>query len=260
MRAKALRSHQSRRGRRRRGFYSILSKMQHVEMVYAVRALRHDRLVDGSTFTDRPVRSSRRSRRFPGSRARSPATRSFSKTRGRLRAPDYAALILSLATLAVFAAGLSAFHYMPDDTFITLRYRGTCCAEKASCSIPASRVEGYTKLPLAPHHRRRGKLGSPSCGRADAEPRLLPGHARPRRVRGAAQPSSRRASAGCGTHRRASPSAMLARPLPFLLSTAARRFRSSLFCCGGIHAPALGGAPGGRLVVFALLASFAPRE
>ncbi len=55
-------------------------------------------------------------------------------------------LILSVVTLAALTAGILAFHYIPDDTFITLRYARNVLRGEGFVFNPGERVEGYTNF------------------------------------------------------------------------------------------------------------------
>ena len=55
-------------------------------------------------------------------------------------------LILLLVTIAVAIAGLSIFAYIPDDTFITLRYARNVLDGKGFVFNEGERVEGYTNF------------------------------------------------------------------------------------------------------------------
>ncbi len=70
-------------------------------------------------------------------------------------------LILSLATLAILAAGLAAFRYIPDDTFITLRYARNVLRGDGFVFNPGERVEGYTNFLWLLIVVFAGKLGFP---------------------------------------------------------------------------------------------------
>ncbi len=70
-------------------------------------------------------------------------------------------LVFSFATLAILAAGLWAFHYMPDDTFITLRYARNVLRGEGFVFNPGERVEGYTNFLWLLVLVVAGKLGFP---------------------------------------------------------------------------------------------------
>ena len=53
-------------------------------------------------------------------------------------------LILSVVTLAIVIIGLALFHYIPDDTFITLRNARNVLHGEGFVFNPGERVEGYT--------------------------------------------------------------------------------------------------------------------
>jgi arabinofuranosyltransferase len=75
-------------------------------------------------------------------------------------------LILSLVTLGVLAAGVAAFHYIPDDTFITLRYARNVLRGDGFVFNPGERVEGYTNFLWLLVIVFAGKLGLPLVGAA----------------------------------------------------------------------------------------------
>jgi arabinofuranosyltransferase len=70
-------------------------------------------------------------------------------------------LILSLVTIAILAAGLAAFHYVPDDTFITLRYARNVLRGEGFVFNSGERVEGYTNFLWLLMIVFAGKLGFP---------------------------------------------------------------------------------------------------
>ena len=70
-------------------------------------------------------------------------------------------LILSLVTLAVVIAGLFIFAYIPDDTFITLRYARNVLGGEGFVFNPGERVEGYTNFLWLLILVFAGKLGFP---------------------------------------------------------------------------------------------------
>ncbi len=55
-------------------------------------------------------------------------------------------VILGAAALAVVAVGLAFYHYIPDDTFITLRYAQNAVSGKGLVFNTGERVEGYTNF------------------------------------------------------------------------------------------------------------------
>jgi arabinofuranosyltransferase len=57
-----------------------------------------------------------------------------------------AILILSIVTLALVITGLIIFNYVPDDTFITLRYARNVLRGDGFVFNPGERVEGYTNF------------------------------------------------------------------------------------------------------------------
>ncbi|MCX5752617.1 MAG: hypothetical protein NTW97_03090, partial [Candidatus Krumholzibacteria bacterium] len=75
-------------------------------------------------------------------------------------------VILSLATLAILAAGLIAFRYVPDDTFITLRYARNVLRGEGFVFNPGERVEGYSNFLWLLIVVFAGKLGFPLVGAA----------------------------------------------------------------------------------------------
>ena len=54
--------------------------------------------------------------------------------------------VLSLVTLAIVIAGLIIFNYVPDDTFITLRYARNVLRGNGFTFNPGEHVEGYTNF------------------------------------------------------------------------------------------------------------------
>jgi arabinofuranosyltransferase len=77
-------------------------------------------------------------------------------------------LVLSLVTLAVAAAGISIFAYIPDDTFITLRYARNVLDGKGFVFNDGERVEGYTNFLWLLIIVFAGKLGLPLVASARA--------------------------------------------------------------------------------------------
>jgi len=71
------------------------------------------------------------------------------------------ALILSLVTLAIVIAGLFIFHYIPDDTFITLRYARNVIRGEGFVFNPGEPVEGYTNFLWLLILVFAGRLGAP---------------------------------------------------------------------------------------------------
>ena len=125
-------------------------------------------------------------------------------------------LILSLVALAILAAGLSAFHYIPDDTFITLRYARNVLRGKGFVFNPGERVEGYTNFLWLLIVVFAGKLGFPLVAGARAlSLALLARHARARRALrrgGTARPA--RSAPGAGGRRSESSSPPRCSPHP----------------------------------------------
>jgi arabinofuranosyltransferase len=70
-------------------------------------------------------------------------------------------LLLSFVTLAIVAAGLVAFHYIPDDTFTTLRYARNVLRGDGFVFNSGERVEGYTNFLWLLIVVFAGKLGFP---------------------------------------------------------------------------------------------------
>lgn len=70
-------------------------------------------------------------------------------------------ILLSFVTLAILAAGLAAFHYVPDDTFITLRYARNVLRGEGFVFNPGERVEGYTNFLWLLLVAFAGKIGFP---------------------------------------------------------------------------------------------------
>jgi arabinofuranosyltransferase len=68
-------------------------------------------------------------------------------------------LILSLATLVILVTGLVVFNYIPDDTFITLRYAQNVLRGDGFVFNPGERVEGYTNFLWLLILVATGKLG-----------------------------------------------------------------------------------------------------
>jgi hypothetical protein len=77
-------------------------------------------------------------------------------------------VVLSLAVLALFAAGLLLYHYIPDDTFITLRYARNVVRGDGFVWNAGERVEGYTNFLWLLIVAAAGKLGAPMPGAARA--------------------------------------------------------------------------------------------
>ena len=82
--------------------------------------------------------------------------------------PNTRLLLLSFVTLAILAAGLAAFHYIPDDTFIMLRYARNVLRGDGFVFNPGERVEGYTNFLWLLIVVFAGKLGFPLVAGARA--------------------------------------------------------------------------------------------
>lgn len=171
-------------------------------------------------------------------------------------------LILSLATLAVFAGGLSAFHYMPDDTFITLRYARNVLRGEGFVFNPGERVEGYTNFLWLLIVVVAGKLGFPLIASARAlslafslGTLVLAGIAARRGVEPHGErPGWREAVAVI------LPSAMLAASPPFLVwsYSGSELPLFTFLLLAGYMLLSAGKRPGGALAVFALLGLVRP--
>ncbi len=171
-------------------------------------------------------------------------------------------LILSLATLAVFAAGLSAFHYIPDDTFITLRYARNVLRGEGFVFNPGERVEGYTNFLWLLIVVVAGKLGFPLIASArtlslvfSLGTLVLAAFAARRGLEPAGERPGWRDAAAVLL-----PSAMLAASPPFLVwSYSGSEIPLFMFLLlAGFMLLRSGERPGAALVVFALLGLVRP--
>ena len=70
-------------------------------------------------------------------------------------------LAFSLLTLTLFVAGILIFNYIPDDTFITLRYARNVLKGEGFVFNAGERVEGYTNYLWLLVLVAAGKLGAP---------------------------------------------------------------------------------------------------
>jgi len=77
-------------------------------------------------------------------------------------------VLLSLAVCALFGAGLYLYHYIPDDTFITLRYARNAVRGEGLVWNAGERVEGYTNFLWLLIVAAAGKIGAPMPGAARA--------------------------------------------------------------------------------------------
>jgi arabinofuranosyltransferase len=171
-------------------------------------------------------------------------------------------LILSLVTLAILAAGLAVFHYIPDDTFITLRYARNVLRGEGFVFNPGERVEGYTNFLWLLIVVFAGKLGFPLVAAARTLSlvfslgtlALVARAARRDDAPDGASPGWREA---IGTFL---PSAMLAASPPFLVWSVSGSeiplFTFLLFA--GFMLLRAGNRPGAALVVFGLLGLVRP--
>lgn len=77
-------------------------------------------------------------------------------------------IALAIVLLALLAGGLWLYHYLPDDTFITLRYARNVIRGDGFTYNPGERVEGYTNFLWLLLLVAAGKLGAPLLGAARA--------------------------------------------------------------------------------------------
>jgi arabinofuranosyltransferase len=70
-------------------------------------------------------------------------------------------LVLSIVTLAIVIAGIAVFSYVPDDTFITLRYARNVLSGDGFVFNSGERVEGYTNFLWLLILVFAGKIGFP---------------------------------------------------------------------------------------------------
>ena len=73
-------------------------------------------------------------------------------------------VILGLVVLVFLGAGLAFFHYIPDDTYITLRYAHNAVAGKGLVFNAGERVEGSTNFLWLVILIAAGKIGLPLVG------------------------------------------------------------------------------------------------
>ncbi|HER43379.1 MAG TPA: hypothetical protein ENO08_02860, partial [Candidatus Eisenbacteria bacterium] len=76
--------------------------------------------------------------------------------------------LLSLVILALFAGGLYLYHYVPDDTFITLRYARNLARGDGLVFNEGVRLEGYTNFLWLIMLAAGAKIGLPLLGTARA--------------------------------------------------------------------------------------------
>jgi len=171
-------------------------------------------------------------------------------------------LILSLVTLAIFAVGLAAFHYIPDDTFITLRYARNVLRGEGFVFNPGERVEGYTNFLWLLIVVCAGKLGFPLVAAARTLSLLFSVGTLALVARAARRDA---ASEGADPGWRQAigvflPSAMLAASPPFLVWSASGS-EIPLFTfvlVAGFMLLRAGNRPGATLIVFGLLGLVRP--
>jgi arabinofuranosyltransferase len=77
-------------------------------------------------------------------------------------------VILAAVVLAALCVGLYFYHYIPDDTYIALRYAHNAIAGKGLVFNPGERVEGYTNFLWLVILIGAGKTGLPLVGSARA--------------------------------------------------------------------------------------------
>ena len=70
-------------------------------------------------------------------------------------------LLLCIAVAALLLAGLYFYHYLPDDTFITLRYAKNILEGRGFVFNEGERVEGYTNFLWLMIITLAGRLGFP---------------------------------------------------------------------------------------------------
>jgi hypothetical protein len=74
---------------------------------------------------------------------------------------DSRKLVLTLAVLVLLLSGLYFYHYLPDDTFITLRYARNVLAGRGIVFNEGERLEGYTNFLWLLIVVLVGRLGTP---------------------------------------------------------------------------------------------------
>jgi hypothetical protein len=171
-------------------------------------------------------------------------------------------LLLSFVTLAIFAAGLAAFHYIPDDTFTTLRYARNVLRGEGFVFNPGERVEGYTNFLWLLIVVFAGKLGFPLAAAARTLS-LLFSLGTLVLVALAARREDRPAGANPGWREALGiflPPAMLAASPPFLVwsLSGSEMPLFTFLLLGGFMFLRAGNRPGAALVVFGLLGLVRP--